>query len=136
MIEYLYGGMLLISIVLIYFAYRNYYSTKELINQGVKTTAVVIDLLEIRGDDSSTYKPVFKFTNRAGTEVTFKSQISSSPAPYKIGDKIHVMYSKDGEEIKVVSFWGLYRGTIILLSIALPLLIIGGGYFMYTKGYI
>lgn len=136
MITYLYAGMLLISLVLIYFANKNYYSTKSLIDKGVKTTATVVDLLEIRGDDSSTYKPVFKYTNLAGTEQTFKSQVSSRPAPYKIGDHIQILYSKDGAKVKIISFWGLYRSTIILLAIASPLLIIGGGYFMYTNGYI
>jgi len=136
MIEYLYGGMLLISIALIYFANKNYYSTRELVNRGVKTTATVIDLMEIKGDDSSTYKPVFKYTDIRDKEHTFKSLVSSRPAPYKIGDQIQIMYSKNGEEIKIISFWGLYRGTIILLSIASPLLIISFGYFMYTNGYI
>ncbi len=136
MFEYLYGGMLLISIVLIYFSYRHYYSTKELINQGIKTTATVIDLIQIRGDDGYTYKPVFKYTNRAGAEIEFKSEISSSPPAYKTGDRVQIIYSKDGDERKVVSFWGLYRWTIVLLTIASPLLIIGGGYIMYTKGYI
>ncbi len=119
MIAYLYGGMLLISIALIYFAYKHYYSTKELINQEVKTTARVIDLIEISGD-----------------EITFKSEVSSSPAPYKIGDSVQIIYSRGGDEKRVVSFWGLYRWTIILLAIASPLLIIGGGYFLYTNEYI
>jgi hypothetical protein len=132
-IEYLYYGMLLVSLVLIYFALQQYNNTKSLIDNGIKTKAKVIDLIKIRSDDGYTYKPVFQFTNKKGTDITFKSEISSSPTPYKIGDKVHVIYSRNSEERKIVSFWGLYRWTIILLSIASPLIIIGGGYFLYSN---
>lgn len=134
MIEYVYGGLFLISIILIYFAFKQYNGSKQLIHSGIKTTATVIDLIEISGDDGYTYKPVFEYTDRNAAKVTFKSDISSSPAPYKIGEKLKILYSKDGNERKVVSFWGLYRWTIILLCIAAPMLIIGGGYFLYARG--
>ncbi|PHQ61048.1 MAG: hypothetical protein COC08_06335 [Maribacter sp.] len=134
MIEYLYSGMLLVSIVLIYFAIKQYNNTTALIIDGIKTTAKVIDLIEISGDDGYTYKPVFEYTDRTNTNITFKSDVSSSPSPYKIGDNVNIIYSQDNDERKVVSFWGLYRWTIILLSIASPLLIIGGGYLLYSRG--
>lgn len=134
MIEYVYSGMLLVSIVLIYFAIKQYNNTTALITDGIKTTAKVIDLIEISGDDGYTYKPVFEYTDRTNTSITFKSDVSSSPSPYKIGDHVNIIYSKDNDERKVVSFWGLYRWTIILLSIASPLLIIGGGYLLYSRG--
>lgn len=134
MIEYLYGGILLISIVLIYFAIKQYDLTKELIDSGVKTKAKVIDLIEISGDDGYTYKPVFEYTDRAGSKIIFKSDVSSSPAPYKIGESVNIIYSKNDNNRKVVSFWGLYRWTIILSCIASPLLIIGGGYLLYIRG--
>jgi len=134
MIEYLYAAMLFSAIVLIYFAIKQYNGTNELLSSGIKTKAKIIDLIEIKGDDSYTYKPVFEYTGRANEKITFESEVSSSPAPYKVGDIVDIIYSKDGDERKVVSFWGLYRWTVILLSIASPLLIIGGGYFLYSRG--
>jgi len=133
MIEYLYVGMLLISVILIYFAINQYNKTKHLINNGIQTKAKVIDLIEISGDDGYTYKPVFEYTDKGNNIITFKSDVSSSPAPHNIGDIVNIVYSKDSDDRKVVSFWGLYRWTIILLSVAFPLLIIGGGYLLYTK---
>lgn len=134
MIEYLYGGMLLISLVLIYFAIKQYNSTSKLVNTGIKTTAEVIDLIEIHGNKGYRYKPVFEFTDKTNTKITFKSNVSSNPSPYKIGDHVNIIYSKENNERKIVSFWGLYRWTIILLCIASPLLIIAGGYLLYSKG--
>ena len=133
-IEYLYSGMLLSALILAYFAYKQYINTTELRQSGVKTTAKVIDLIEVSGDDGYTYKPVFQYTDRSQNVITFNSEISSKPASYKIGDKVKIIYSKNGDDRKVVSFWGLYRWVVILLSIASPLLIIGGGYIWYTLG--
>ncbi len=134
MIEYLYVGMLLISAVLIYFAFKQYNVSQNLMTDGIKTKAKVIDLIKISDDDGYTYKPVFEYTDRNSNLVTFKSNVSSSPAPFSIGDKVNIVYSKNSNERKVVSFWGLYRWTIILLSIASPLIIIGGGYILYSRG--
>lgn len=134
MIEYLYAGLFIISFVLVYFAIKQYNGTKELMHSGIKTTATVIDLIEISGDDGYTYKPVFEYKDRNDTSFTFKSDVSSSPAPYKIGARVKIIYDRDHDERKVVSFWGLYRWTIILLCIASPMLIIGGGYFLYARG--
>jgi len=133
MIEYVYTGMLLIALVLIFFAYKQYNVTKSLISDGYKTKAKVIDLIQISGDDGYTYKPVFEYTNKANDTITFKSEISSRPAAHNVGDTVNIVYSKHSDERKIISFWGLYRWTVILLSIASPLLIIGGGYILYSR---
>lgn len=134
MIEYLYIGLLLISVVLIYFAFKQYSVSKGLMADGIKTNATVIDLIRVSSDDGYTYKPVFEFTDRGNNRVTFESEVSSSPAPYKVGDIVKIVYSKTSDDRRIISFWGLYRWTIILLSIASPLLIIGGGYILYSRG--
>lgn len=126
--------MLLLSGVLILFAFRQYNISQNLMADGIKTKAKVTDLIEVRSDDGYTYKPVFEYTDRNNNLVTFKSSISSSPAPYSIGDKVNIVYDKHSDDRKVISFWGLYRWTLILLSIASPLFIIGGGYMLYSKG--
>lgn len=126
--------MLITAIVLVYFAIKQYYNSKELIATGIKTKAKVIDLIQISGDDGYTYKPVFEYTDRSNNLITFKSEISSSPAPYNVGDIVTIVYDTNNEDRKIVSFWGLYRWTIILLAIASPLLIIGGGYLLYARG--
>lgn len=134
MIEYLYIALLVISLGLIYLALDKYYTTKQLLNNGIKTKAKVIQLIPISSDDGYTYKPVFEYTDKTNTIKTFKSGVSSNPAPYKVGDMVTIVYSKIGEQRRVISYWGLYRWTIILLSIAAPFLIISGGYFLYKMG--
>ena len=62
--EYFYTGMMFLSIVLIYFAYQNFNKTQRLVNTGVKTKGMVTDLIEVRGDDGYTYKPVFEYIDK------------------------------------------------------------------------
>ena len=132
-IEYLYASFLLMSMVMIYFAYRHYVSTKVLLNDGIKTKAKVIDLIIVNGDNGYTYRPVFEYLDKKNNLISFESQVSSSPPKYRVGETVSVIYSKNSDERKVVSYWGLYRWTILLLAFASPFLIIGGGYFLYTQ---
>lgn len=136
MIEFLYNGMLLISVILMYFGIKHFNTTKELLNTGIQTTAKVIELIRVEGDDGYTYKPVFQYTDFAGSEITFNSDVSSRPAAYKIGDQVKIIHAADNTAQKVISFWGLYRWTVILFAIASPLLVIGGCYSLYAHGYI
>ncbi|MEC7262468.1 MAG: DUF3592 domain-containing protein [Bacteroidota bacterium] len=133
-IEYLYLGMLLIAVVMTYYAIKNYNATTDLIKNGIRTKAKVIELLRISSDDGYTYKPVFEYRDRSNNVITFNSDVSSSPPAYHVGDLVEIIYSKDSNMKKVISFWGLYRWTIILLCLASPLLIIGGGYLLYARG--
>ena len=131
-----YSLLFIIGAVLSYFAYSEYKKTQKLLLSGVKTTATVIDLIVSTNDDGNAmYKPVFEFTDRSLIKRTFKSSISSNPAPYKIGEKVKVIYNqKNTKEVKTVSFWGLNRWSLILLMISTPLLIIGGSYLLYVSG--
>ncbi len=131
MIEYVYGALLSLALILMFFAVKEYSKSINLVRGGVKSTARVIELITVSGDDGNTYKPVFEYKRGTSTQI-FESKVSSNPPAYKIGEKVKVVYNpRKIDEVKVVSYWGLYRTTIILLAIASPFLIIGGGYFLY-----
>ena len=87
---------------------------------GVKTKAVVKNLIEVHDEDGTMYKPVFEFLDKSNISREFVSSVSSRPAAYKIGEKVKVVYNpKDYKEVKVVSYWGLYRWSIILCCITI-----------------
>nr|WP_321236430.1 DUF3592 domain-containing protein [uncultured Psychroserpens sp.] len=131
MIDYLYGAFVLIGFVLLFFSFRSYQNTKDLLSLGRKSKAVVVDYIEVQGDDSTTYKPVFEYYDNNKQAHLYESEVSSSPRPYKIGQQVEVVYDKNHEDVKVISFWGLYRWSIILLMIASPFLVLGIAYFLY-----
>lgn len=133
MVEFIYLAVFLIGFVLVYFAYSFFQETKYLLDDGIRTKATVVDLVESYSDEDIMYKPVFEYLDYAGNMTNFESSISSNPASYSIGDSVNIIYSKDGDNHRVESFWGLYRWTIILLCIASPFLIIGGTYLLYAR---
>ncbi|WP_207763789.1 DUF3592 domain-containing protein [Flagellimonas pacifica] len=129
----LYGGFFALGTVLLFMAFQQYQKTQNLLLDGVRTTAIVSDLLTNYDSDGDTYTPIFEFKDRTNTTRTYKSPISSSPPAYKVGEKVKIIYDRnDAENVKTISFWGLYRVSIILAIIASPLLVIGGSYLLYT----
>ena len=133
MVEFIYLAVFLIGFVLVYFAYSFFQETKYLLDHGIRTKATVVDLVESYSDGDIMYKPVFEYLDYGGNMTSFESSVSSNPAPYSIGDSVHIIYSKEGAHHRFESFWGLYRWTIILLCIASPFLIIGGAYLLYAR---
>lgn len=132
MITYLYIGLLLLGVLLSYSAWNQYQSTKRMMSSGFKTQARVIDFITITSRDGNfTFKPVFEYTDMLDSKVVFEGDIASYPKAYDLDEKVTIIHSEDNEEQRIVSFWGLYRGAIILLSLASPFLIIGGSYLVY-----
>ena len=134
---YLYAGLFILGTVLAGFAYWNYKKSKDLQRLGIKTDATVVELIAVQSSDDNgyTYKPVFQFSDKYGETHTFKSQVSSRPPAYKVGETVKVIYNPlDVSEVKTVTYWGLYRWSVFLMCIAAPLLIIGGGYLLYHRG--
>jgi len=133
MINYLYGILLIAALIFICFAVIDYNNTAKLLADGIKTKGKVIELIEVNDGDGSTYKPVFEYYDRDNIRREFKPNYSSSTSLYKVNDIVEVVYNpKALFEHKIVSYWGLYRMVIILLSIAAPLLVISCGFFLYN----
>nr|WP_299386460.1 DUF3592 domain-containing protein [Allomuricauda sp.] len=129
----LYGSLFLLGTFLAYYAMVQYQKTQYLLEEGIRTTATVTDLITNYDSDGDTYTPVFEFKDRSNTIQTYKSPISSSPPAYKVGDKVKIVYDRrDSSNVKTVTFWGLYRVSVILLMVASPLLVVGASYMLYT----
>ncbi|WP_273273347.1 DUF3592 domain-containing protein [Maribacter polysiphoniae] len=132
---FFYAFLFLIGASLSYLAYSQYRQTQGLLAKGTKTMATVVGFIETQSENNTMYKPVFEFLDRSQIKHTYISSISSYPAPYKIGDRIKITYNpKNSEDVKTISFWGLYRWSVICFMIAAPFLILGGSYLLYSRG--
>ena len=128
-----YGFLFLLGSFLAYMAFSQYQKTAILLEKGIKTTATVINYIESEGDNNTLYNPVFEFVDKSMTTRNFESGISSYPPAYELGEKVKILYSRSNvKEVKTISFWGLYRGSVILFMIGAPFLIIGGSYLLYV----
>lgn len=128
-----YSTLLFIGLSLSYVSYNQYNKTKTLLQNGKRTTATVVDFVVSQGDDGPVYKPVFEFKDVTGSIRTYTSTIASKPPAYELEEKVKIIYDKkDPDNLKTISFWGLYRWSIIAFMIAAPFLIIGGSYLLYS----
>ena len=127
-----YGFLFTLGCILTYGAYSEFQKTRTMLSEGVRTTAVVKEFVVSRGDSNNLYQPVLEYVDRKQHVRQYTSSIKSYPAPFEIGEKVAIVYDKKNmDKVKTISFWGLYRGSVILFMVASPLLVFGGSYLLY-----
>ena len=92
-----------------------YQISHQVLTQGVKSMAEVVDLIPVYDseDENYTYRPVFKFKDQFNNRQEYEASWSSSPPPYEIGEYVEVGYDPISGELRVLSFWGLYTWSFI-----------------------
>jgi len=88
---FLVGFGLAILITSGFFAYKQY----ELITTGEKITGRVLRIIEIQGDDGSTYKPEISYAYK-GKELIYTPNFSSSSISKRAGDPVKLFVSDKG----------------------------------------
>lgn len=87
-------------------------------------------------DGSISYESVMQY-NAHGQTQTMIGKIRTNPPAYKIGEKVNIVYDGTGRgEPKIVSYWGLYLGAIIMMVLAVNLIVICGGFFLFKAGFL
>lgn len=131
MTDTIHGVILLIGFLLLGLGIWQFNVSKKFQREGIKTTATIIENLPKQGKNGVTYTPVMKYEVN-GNFYTYTSSISSRPATYYIGEEITILYDKlKPENVKTYGYYGMFRNAMILFSVAMPILIICGGYFLY-----
>ncbi len=94
-----------------------------------RALAEVVEIERVDGSDGDTFKPVFKFHTLLHEEIYFKQNYSSSPPHWHIGDEVMIAYKADDpQDAKILTYFGSFGYSVVLMALAAPLLIIGGGY--------
>lgn len=125
--------LLLVGLVLLGIAYWQFQRTMQLLNNGQRAKARVLELVATRSSDGTSYRPLFEFVTKANEVKQFEYDVSSSPPSWKVGEEADVIYNPNQpQQARLVSYWGLFIATIVLTAVAAPFIIIGGGYFLYV----
>jgi hypothetical protein len=120
-------GILLVAIAIL-----QYFSTNKLLSIGVITHAEVISLESDGHILQHSSAPLLKFTIPNGKEYTLSPDVSSNIQLFNVGDRVKIIYNPNNpKKSRIVSYWGLYRWTVISLCFGLVFLTIGSGYFCY-----
>jgi len=133
--EQIFVKLFYLGLIIAFFGVGDIARVKYLTAHGTTVDSKVVFLIQVEGDDGGyTYKPVFEYKDGKGKLAQYTSNVSSNPPAYKVNDEVELVYdTEEPSKIRVKTFWGLHRGTIIALIIAMPLIIFGGGFILYDS---
>ncbi|MDF2515318.1 MAG: Protein of uncharacterized function [Sphingobacterium sp.] len=129
--------LLLIGLALLILGVVSFSQARRLMTNGLPVQATVVENIPSRDREGGTmYTPLIEYTID-GSVRSFSPTARSNPPAYAIGEKVSLIYDPDnGKDIRIRSYWGMYLASNILLAMALPMLLIGGGYFLFKAGII
>jgi hypothetical protein len=91
-----------------------YLETTKLIDTGIRTKGEVIENVENRDSDGSTYAPKVEFMTEKKERITFTSSLSSYPPQYEVGEMVDVLYPPLSPQSAEVDSWmTLWFGPLI-----------------------
>ena len=127
--------LVLIGLVLIIIGIHLFLTSRHFRNTGVKTMATVIENIALQSRDnegtSVMYAPLLECIVK-GEKKTYTPNARSNPPAYHIGEKVAIVYSPENyQNVRIVSYWGIFLGSNILLGMGLPMFLIGAGYFLF-----
>jgi hypothetical protein len=101
------------------------------LRKSERTVGTVIELERIDGSDGDTFKPIFKFKTSLNREIIYRHFSSSSAPNWKIGEEAMIAYDPNDPYVaRLLTYFGTFRWTIVLMAIAMPLIVVGGGYHL------
>ena len=124
MIRFIFKNLLyvlaILSIVFYYGAYYQYQISQNLLEDGILTEATVIEFVENKStsgnsNGSTSYAPVYEYVDDSNNIVRYESPESSSFKFVDIGEKVELLYSKQMNQTRINTTWGLYSFMIIFL---------------------
>ncbi|GAA4325522.1 DUF3592 domain-containing protein [Flaviaesturariibacter amylovorans] len=128
-----YGIVLTIGLILFGFGVARFNRSLATIRAGERVSATVAEVESYRDSDNDLmYRPVFQY-HAGGEKRTFIYKVGSSPSSWEVGDQATLVVPHDDGDILVLTYFGAFGWTIVSISIALPMIFIGAGYFWATR---
>ncbi|WP_426479137.1 DUF3592 domain-containing protein [Chryseobacterium sp. CBSDS_008] len=127
---YIILGLGLVFLLLAGYSFRN---TMIFLKNGEKAIATVSDLHKFESE-GELFAPIFTFQTKDKLSVTFELREGNDPPAWEIGETTTIIYDpSDPSKVSLYSYLRIFIWTLVLLSIALPLIVVGGGYFIASR---
>ncbi|HTL51092.1 MAG TPA: DUF3592 domain-containing protein, partial [Planctomycetota bacterium] len=92
-----------------------FWHTRAFLQSAVTAPGVVVEMVASHGSKSTTYAPVYTFTDAQGGSHKIRSHTSSSPPSYEVGEAVTVYYDPNNPEDTLLDGWfDLWGGATIL----------------------
>ncbi|OGH90650.1 MAG: hypothetical protein A2479_02145 [Candidatus Magasanikbacteria bacterium RIFOXYC2_FULL_39_8] len=110
----------------------SFLDSQKVIKTFASAQGTVVELVRSStSNESNTYSPLVSFVANE-TEYQFKSNFSSDPPAYDVGEQVNVLYNPESpQDARINSFLSLYLISLIFGVTGLILLGIGAGYIAY-----
>jgi hypothetical protein len=118
---YLLAGLILLAASL--------YKLKESVDfiSGSERAIGTVTSLE---EDDGTYSPVFTVKTKENDQIIYHHAAASKPASWDVGEEAIFLYRPENpHSATMMSYFWLFSWAIVLMAIAIPLIIVGGGYY-------
>lgn len=91
---FIFGMLALMGFIFLTIAYRSWSTSKRIVENGVKTEGVVIDIVQnkTKRKRTSAKAPVVQFKTENGDVTTYYSTTYTTPCPYEIGQIVPIWY--------------------------------------------
>lgn len=124
--------VLLGGLIFVYFAWLQFQKTHLLLSKGIMTTATVVENVTVPVKNNITYKPRFQYMDQNHQPAQFMGEVNTSPPAWSIGETATVIYlpGQPGS-VRIMTYWNLFRSSILLAAASAPFFVIGLGYFLY-----
>ena len=118
------------GIVLFVTALLSLRNTLSFLKKAERSTATVTSL-RVYDSDGEVYSPLFTFRTRDNIDYTYELPEGTNPSAWAVGDTETVIYDpEDPSYVSLYTYFRIFTWPLLLISIALPLLVVGGGYFI------
>jgi hypothetical protein len=87
---------IILGVFFLIIAVVQYFRLRKLSENGIKTFAVIKDLIRSpQADGIVNYIPELEYKTMSGEIITMRSYIGNNKGKYKIGDKVAIVYNPD-----------------------------------------
>ncbi len=113
--------------LLLYFAPKEYFTSRKLVKTGIKTEGTVVDMVRSRSSKSYPKRkyPVFEYRDRSGRVNRYERKSTSIFDRLKLGDVTDLVYDPVTKVARQDSFYGLYVGPLLIFLIGSIFTLVG-----------
>ena len=121
--KYLNYVLFIISIAFFYAAYYQFEVSRELMKNGIEAEGTFVDykvsISRSEGKETKSYYPIYEYLDDSNNVLRYVSDEGSSYMNVDIGSKVNILYSKEINQARINSTWGLFGLSIIEIFLGL-----------------
>ena len=127
-----YSFVLMVGVIILVISFVLLGESLKFLKTSERAVGTVIQLVKVTdSENTDTFEPVFKYRTATHKEYTYQYPVSSNPASWYVGEEAIIAYPPDNPaKPRLLTYWGVFTWTVILMAISMPFIIIGAGYHL------